>query len=199
MTGVNTGEQNKRPSQGRSILDYSLIGCFVLILLMGVMVLDAFEYITVPGRGGAKADVVHNALEIGDDGSMSTDEIAELQKKVDDAKKLLAKKTDEVEKLVEKVEEEIKEEKKDEAEAAGEPVKVETPEEKKEEEVKVEKVVEAVVQKELGIDRFCGGCGYKAMNFSCQKRVEWMMDSYGISEDIAKESVINSCHWRLRH
>ena len=96
-----------------------------------------------------------------------------MQKKVDDAKKLLAEKTGKVEKLViEKVEEE----KKERAEAAGSPAKEETPEEKKEEETKVEKVIEAVVQKELGLDRFCGGCKYGAMPFSCQKRVDWMMD-----------------------
>ena len=45
---VNVGEQNK-PNGGRSILDYSLIVCFTLIILLAILVLDAFEYISVPG------------------------------------------------------------------------------------------------------------------------------------------------------
>jgi len=45
---VNVGEQNK-VNGGRSILDYSLIVCFTLIILLAILVLDAFEYITVPG------------------------------------------------------------------------------------------------------------------------------------------------------
>ena len=36
----------------------------------------------------------------------------------------------------------------------------------------------------------------RSMNFDCNKRVSWMMSSYGISEQVAKESVINSCHFR---
>lgn len=63
MVEVNTGIQHKGPSKGRSLLDYSnLIACFTLILLTGILVLDAFEYITVPGVGGAKGRV-HNAIE----------------------------------------------------------------------------------------------------------------------------------------
>ena len=46
---VNIGEQNKPSSGGRSILDYSLIVCFTLIILLAILVLDAFEYISVPG------------------------------------------------------------------------------------------------------------------------------------------------------
>ena len=47
---VNVGEQNKpHSSGGRSILDYSLIVCFTLIILLAILVLDAFEYISVPG------------------------------------------------------------------------------------------------------------------------------------------------------
>lgn len=163
---------------------------------MGVVVLDAFEYIAVPGMEKHRGKV-HTALETATGVDiLSQEEIEELQKKIDAAKKAVAEKTEEVEKIVEKVEEEVK---KEEAEAKGEdPAKVETPEEKKEEEKKKEAVVEAVVEKELGIDRFCGNCQYKQMPFNCNKRLSWMMESYGLSEEVAKESIINTCHTRLR-
>mmetsp|Transcript_4026 Transcript_4026/g.6644 ORF Transcript_4026/g.6644 Transcript_4026/m.6644 type:complete len:145 (+) Transcript_4026:182-616(+) len=122
-----------------------------------------------------------------------------IQKQIEEAKAILKEKHDEVEKLVEKVEDKIVEEEKKEAVASGEPApKEETAEEKKEEEAKKEAVVKAVVEQELGLDKFCPGCQYKKMPFTCQTRVEWMMSSYSITEQAAKESVIEGCHTRLR-
>mmetsp|Transcript_31902 Transcript_31902/g.52030 ORF Transcript_31902/g.52030 Transcript_31902/m.52030 type:complete len:198 (-) Transcript_31902:55-648(-) len=194
MTEVNNGVQNKGHKPGRSILDYSLIACFTLVILLALLVLDAFEYISVPGGKGANGNI-HTGIEAATGMSiMSKDELLELQKQIEDAKVVLQEKHDEVEKIVNKVEEEIKVEET----PAGEPPKVETAAEKKEEEVKKEEIVEAIVEKELGIDKFCGSCQYKAMNFNCAKRVSWMIESYGITEDLAKESVLNSCHYRLR-
>lgn len=190
---VNVGEQNKpRGPPGRSTLDYSLIACFTLIVLLAILLLDAFEYITVPGASLARGKISSMSAA-----ATTKGELAEVEKQIEEAKVLLAEKHDEVEKLVTKVEAEIKKEET----PAGEPAKVETPAEQKVEEEKKEQVIAAVVEKELGIDNFCGSCQYGQMNFNCAKRVSWMMDSYGITEDMAKESTLSRCslpHRRLR-
>lgn len=63
----------------------------------------------------------------------------------------------------------------------------------REKEVEKEKVVEAIVEKELNLDRWCGGCRYGSMNFTCAKRVDWLVSAYGMSQDQAKESTMNKC------
>lgn len=187
MADVNIGVQNKA-AKGRSILDYSLVACFTLVVLLLILVLDAFEYISVPGKaalsnkfaGVTTADVAKE---------MASEDISKLEKELEEAKKLLKEEHDKVEKLVDRVEDEIEEEE------GTTPV---TAEEKKEEEEKKEAVVEAVVKKELGLDKWCGSCQYKHMNFNCDQRVIWMMESYSITREMAMESAINSCHTRLR-
>jgi len=190
---VNVGKQNTpRGPPGRSTLDYSLIACFTLIVLLAILLLDAFEYITVPGASQARGKLSSMSAA-----ATTKGELAEVERQIDEAKVLLAEKHDEIEKLVTKVEAEIKKEET----PAGEPAKVETPAEQKAEEEKKEQVIAAVVEKELGIDNFCGHCQYGNMNFNCDKRVSWMMDSYGITEDMAKESALSRCslpHRRLR-
>ena len=150
---------------------------------------DAFEYITVPGAKHARTKISQLTT-----GKVEDSELLEVQAQIEEAKKLLAEKQAEVEKIVNKVEDEIKEEK---AEEAGETtVKEETPEEKKEEEELKEKIVEAVVEKELNLNKWCGGCQYGQMPFTCAKRVSWMMEAYGLNEDLAKEATMNKCGYR---
>mmetsp|Transcript_19988 Transcript_19988/g.42065 ORF Transcript_19988/g.42065 Transcript_19988/m.42065 type:complete len:183 (+) Transcript_19988:100-648(+) len=178
MPGINKGQQNN-PKQGRSILDYSIVTCFTLFILLVIVCLDAFEYITVPRlKLPSKAEGA----------PMDNTELLEVEREMEEATKLVEEKTAEVTKLVEKVEDDI-------IKDAPEPV---TAAEKQAEEEKKAAVVKAVVENELDISNFCGGCMYKQMPFTCQRRVEWMMDAYGITEDAAKESVIHRCHNRLR-
>ncbi|KAL7529498.1 hypothetical protein ACHAWF_006234 [Thalassiosira exigua] len=166
MVNVNTGEQNKPQGAGggRSLLDYSLVACFTLVLLLGILVLDAFEYITIPGAGGAKG-TVHEAIENATGATIfSNEEIAALKKQIADAEALLAEKQKEVEKIVDKVEDEIKEEEEEKEKENGEPAKEKTVEEKaaekEEEERKKAEVVNAVVRHETGLDKWCGNCQY---------------------------------------
>lgn len=192
---VNVGIQNKPSTGGRSILDYSLVVCFTLLIVMALLVLDAFEYITVPGFGGAKG-MTHNALEASSGVDiLSAEELDELQKKITEAKAAIAEKTLEVEKLVDKVEDEIKEE---EEAKSDEPAHAETPAEVKAEEVKKEAVVEAIVKEELAINKFCGSCLYGNMAFTCEKRKTWMMSTYGLTEEVAIEAIIHKCGGRRR-
>ena len=151
---------------------------------------DAFEYITVPGAKHARTKISQLTT-----GKVEDSELLEVQAQIEEAKKLLAEKQAEVEKIVNKVEDEIKEEK---AEGAGgeTTVKEETPEEKKEEEELKEKIVEAVVEKELNLNKWCGGCQYGQMPFTCAKRVSWMMEAYGLNEDLAKEATMAKCGYR---
>ena len=65
--------------------------------------------------------------------------------------------------------------------------------EKKEEEEKKEEIVEAMVEKELGLENWCGECKWANMGFNCDKRVSWMMDTYHITEVAAKEANIEQC------
>lgn len=205
MTEINNGQQNKSAPQ-RSLLDYSLVACFTLIVLMAILVLDAFEYITVPGAKSARGKLSALSGGMSSDeaskisASMTSAELEEAQKQINEAKALLESKTADVEKIVEKVEEEIKEEKVAEAAAAGVAAPaVPTPEEKKEEEVKKVAVVKAVVEEELSIDTFCGGCRYGQMGFTCATRVDWMMTAYGLTEDMAKESACSKCCIKRGH
>ena len=64
------------------------------------------------------------------------------------------------------------------------------------EEKKEEDVIEAVIEKELGIDQFCGDCQFGGMKFTCDTRVSWMVKTYGITEDAAKMSALQFCHKR---
>ena len=152
---------------------------------------DAFEYITVPGAKHARTKISQLTA-----GKVEDSELLEVQAQIEEAKKLLAEKQAEVEKIVNKVEDEIKEEEKAEGGGEATTVKEETPEEKKEEEEIKEKIVEAVVEKELNLNRWCGGCQYGQMAFTCAKRVSWMMEAYGLTEDLAKEATMSKCGYR---
>jgi len=121
----------------------------------------------------------------------------EVQKQIEDAKIELAEKKAEVEKIVTKVEEEVKKEKEEEDKAAGKAVHVETPEEIKEEIIEKEQIVEAVVKQEIQ-KTWCGGCQFGQMAFTCAKRVAWLMEAYGLNEDMAKEATMAKCGHRRK-
>jgi len=121
----------------------------------------------------------------------------EVQKQIEDAKIELAEKKAEVEKIVTKVEEEVKKEKEEEDKAAGKAVHVETPEEIKEEIIEKEQIVEAVVKQEIQ-KTWCGGCQFGQMAFTCAKRVAWLMEAYGLNEEMAKEATMAKCGHRRK-
>lgn len=206
----NTGKRNtpSPSSSGYSCLDYSIVGCAAIILLLIIVLLDAYEYVSVPGAsvlrgsggGLGKAigsDVVVSAREQGAameamTASATKEDLEEAKREIDEAKATLAKLHAEVAKIVDKAEVELKEEKVVEAAKNGESPIIKTPEEKKKEEVKKEEIVETIVDKELGIDKWCGTCIWN--NFvSCDRRKDWLMITYKITEEVAKESCAQWC------
>ncbi|KAL3822434.1 hypothetical protein ACHAXA_007441 [Cyclostephanos tholiformis] len=207
---INTGNRSApNPSSfGHSFLDYSIVGCGALILLLVILLLDAYEYVTVPGasmlRGGGLgktvgSDIVMSARDQGAameamDASATKEDLDKAKRDVDAAKATLAKVHAEIEEIVSKTEDNMKEEKTTKAEKNGEnPTKViETPEEIKKEEAKKEEIVEAIVEKELGIDKWCGTCIWNNYT-TCDNRKNWLMSRYGISEAVAKEGVAEFC------
>jgi hypothetical protein len=184
------------------------VGCFVLIFLLVLLLLDAYEYVTVPGASSLRAggrgrtidsNVVVSAREQGAimeamTASASKEDLEEAKRDIDAAKDILAKTRAEVEIVVGKVDDHLKEVKTAEAAKSDEkPVTVvETPKEAMQKEVKKEELVEAMVEKELGIDKWCGTCIWN--NFAkCDRRKEWLMAKYKITEVVAKEGLKEFC------
>ena len=209
-TNVNTGKQNTPNSSphGHSILDYSIVGCFALIFLLVILLLDAYEYVTVPGvsslRGGGRGGTVgsdvaamsareHGAAMEAMTASATKEDLDEAKREIAAAKAVIDKMHAEVETVVGKVEDHIKEEAAEAAKNGENPTAiVETPKEKMQEIVKKEEIVETIVEKELGIDKWCGTCIWKN-NFTCDKRKSWLMERYGITEVEAKEACAEFC------
>jgi len=188
MNIMNIQGSNTTTGQ-RSTLDYSIVGCFTLVLLLFILLLDAYEYVAVPGASHAR-NQLHQGLE-GLTGMeiMDEKELAQLQLHIAEAKAVVHDKKEEVEEIVEKVE-------LMEHELKPETVPV-TVEEQKEEKEKEEAIVEKTVEQELGIDKWCGSCTWQHSGFNCDKRVSWLMEKYHIDELEAKEATLNQgCHTR---
>jgi hypothetical protein len=199
---------SSRTPLGRSLLDYSLVACFGLILLLlGILLFDPSEQTSVDSKSspssllawdnntdGTTNNKIDHQHEIDAAAAVSKSELDEVEKRIHDAQAILSEKQDEVEKIVEKVENEIKDEKSTDSNSSNKPAGTISEKEKqqREEEMK-EKVIEAVVEKELGLDKWCGQCKYASMPFTCQARVKWMMNKYKITEDEAKESTMEYC------
>jgi hypothetical protein len=202
-TGKRTTPNSSPP--GHSILDYSIAGCFALIFLLVILLLDAYEYVTVPGvsslRGGGRSGTVGPDMSARENGaameamtaSATKEDLEEAKREIADAKAIIAKMHAEVETIVGKVEDQAKEEATEAAKDGENPAAVvETPEEKMKEIVKKEDIVETVLEKELGIDKWCGTCIWNNA-FACDKRKSWLMEKYGITEVEAKEACAEFC------
>ena len=173
----------------RSTLDYSIVACFTLILLLFILLLDAYEYVAVPGASHARNQLHQGLEDITGMKMMTKQELAQLKLDVEQAKSVVHDKKEEVEEIVEKVE-------LMEHELKPDTVPV-TEEEQEEEKEKEQEIVQKTVEKELGIDKWCGSCKWKDTGFSCDRRVSWLMERYHIEELEAKEASLNQgCHTR---
>lgn len=190
MQRMNIQGPNTTSGQ-RSSLDYSIVACFTLILLLFILVLDAYEYINVPGASHAR-NQLHTGVEaVTGMELMSKKEMAQLKLDIEQAKLVVHDKKEEVEAIVEKVE-------KMEHELKPETAPV-TVEERAEEKEKEEAIVEKTVEHELGLDKWCGSCKWKDMPFNCNARVDFLMEKYHIDELEAKEATLtDGCNTR-RH
>ena len=206
-------------SGGRSLLDYSIVGCFILIIGLVVVLLDTYEYVNVGlhlrvGGAGARdnndtASSTSKQLNARKEGALMEamtssyakhEDIDETNLEINNAKSILAEKQAEVETIVKHMD--------DSKVVAG---VVTSPEEKKIvdeikevvivkestdtlDQVKEEElIVEAVVEKELGIDQWCGTCIWKDI-FKCDHRLIWLMNTYTETEVVIKESLIKDGH-----
>ena len=186
---MNIQGQNHTTTTTRSTLDYSIVACFTLILLLFILLLDAYEYVAVPGASHARNQLHQGLEDITGMKMMTKQELAQLKLDVEQAKSVVHDKKEEVEEIVEKVE-------LMEHELKPETVPV-TKEEQDEEKEKEQEIVQKTVEKELGIDKWCGSCKWKDMGFSCDRRVSWLMERYHIEELEAKEASLNQgCHTR---
>ena len=181
--------QSPNTTGQRSALDYSIVACFTLILLLFILLLDAYEYVTVPGAKHARNQLHQGVESLTGMELTSKAEIAQLKKELEEAKLVVHDKKEEVEQIVEKVE-------KMEHEMKPETAPV-TVEEQAEEKKKEEAIVEKIVEKELGLDRFCGGCKWRGTQYTCDARVAYLIDNYHISKIEAMEGIISErCHHR---
>ncbi len=190
----NKSQQQQMNIQGpnttvqRSALDYSIVACFTLILLLFILLLDAYEYVTVPGANHARNQLHQGVESLTGMELMSKEEIAQLKLDLEQAKMVVHDKQEEVKEIVEKVE-------KMEHEMKPETAPV-TVEEQVEEKKKEEAIIEKTVEHELGLDKWCGGCKWKSMPFTCDARVAFLVDKYQIDELEAKEASLVDCHTR---
>ena len=176
-------QQGPNHTTTRSTLDYSIVACFTLILLLFILLLDAYEYVAVPGASHARNQLHQGLEDLTGMEIMTKQELAQLKLEVEKAKSVVHDKKQEVEEIVEKVE-------LMEHELKPETVPI-TVEEQKEEKEKEEAIVEKTVEHELGIDKWCGSCKWKNMGFSCDKRVSWLIERYHIEELEAKEASLD--------
>mmetsp|Transcript_11852 Transcript_11852/g.19557 ORF Transcript_11852/g.19557 Transcript_11852/m.19557 type:complete len:195 (+) Transcript_11852:186-770(+) len=176
-------QQGPNHTTTRSTLDYSIVACFTLILLLFILLLDAYEYVAVPGASHARNQLHQGLEDLTGMEIMTKQELAQLKLEVEQAKSVVHDKKQEVEEIVEKVE-------LMEHELKPETVPI-TVEEQKEEKEKEEAIVEKTVEHELGIDKWCGSCKWKNMGFSCDKRVSWLIERYHIEELEAKEASLD--------
>lgn len=193
-------EKSQQPQ--RSVIDFPICVSTSFLLFLIIILFDAYEYITVPGANHARKHIrtgvqkVHTSVNsmAALVQQMTKEEKQEMEWEVEEAEELVRKKHDEVEEIVERVEEMEKEvhNKKPDADNSTTEEK-ETDEEKAVEEEKKEEIVEAIMEKELGLENWCGGCKWLNMGFNCDKRVSYMMEQYGISEVAAKEANIEHC------
>eukprot|EP00984_Skeletonema_dohrnii_P038155 scaffold41051_cov178-Skeletonema_dohrnii-CCMP3373.AAC.1 len=86
----------------RSTLDYSIVGCFTLILLLFILLLDAYEYVTVPGASHARNQLHQGLEDLTGMEIMTKQELAQLTLEVEQAKLVVHDKKEEVEEIVEK-------------------------------------------------------------------------------------------------
>eukprot|EP00986_Skeletonema_menzelii_P002959 scaffold856_cov185-Skeletonema_menzelii.AAC.1 len=176
-------QQGPNHTTTRSTLDYSIVACFTLILLLFILLLDAYEYVAVPGASHARNQLHQGLEDLTGMEIMTKQELAQLKLEVEQAKSVVHDKKQEVEEIVEKVE-------LMEHELKPETVPI-TVEEQKEEKEKEEAIVEKTVEHELGIDKWCGSCKWKNMGFSCDKRVSWLIERYHIEQLEAKEASLD--------
>jgi len=208
-------------SSGRSLLDYSIVGCFILIIGLVVVLLDTYQYVNVGlhlrGGGGVtnnNAESTSKQLNAREEGALMEamkssyatkhEDIDETNREINNAKSILAEKQAEVETIVQhmddskvvagvvtsteekKIVDEIKE-------VVIVKESTDTLDQVKEEEL----IVEAVVEKELGIDQWCGTCIWKDI-FKCDHRLIWLMNTYTETEVVIKESLIKDGHCTMK-
>ena len=186
----NMNIQSSSPTGQRSPLDYSIVVCSTLVLLLFILLLDAYEYVTVPGARHAQKQLHEGVESLTGMEIMTKKEIAELKKQLEEAKSVVHDKKVEVEEIVhkvEKMEHEIKPE--------SAPV---TKEEKEEEKEKEEEIVEKAVEKELGLDKWCGSCKWRQTPWPCDQRVSFLIGKYHVGKVEAKEALLlnKECHTR---
>ena len=186
-----------------------------MVLLVGVLALDTYEYVSVPGADEAR-NTIHTGIEnFSGMEIMTKEERAALSAEIESAKALVAAKHKELENIMFKMENEEKKKeaekareaaitaakmsaevdnkKSDEIKVAPDSTTVTKPEEtRQQEDERNDHIIETILEKELGIDKFCGDCMWKN-TFRCDHRVAWMVDRYKITMDVAKEAVLDEC------
>jgi hypothetical protein len=204
-------------------IDVTLILCAAFTLLVFVLLLDAYEYVAVPGASHARNKLHTNIEDVTGMEIMTREEHDALKQEIEEAKRLVEKKHAELQKIMRNAEkEEVKlsaatELEKDAVQAdearevetsssssssiAETPTtserSIDTHQSTKDEETKQveenEEIIEAILEEELGIKNFCDECKWQQTNFSCLERVSFLMSRYHLTEVVAKESTLKDC------
>ncbi|KAL7461880.1 hypothetical protein ACHAXS_002284 [Conticribra weissflogii] len=199
MVSINIPSSQSSLTLPARTFDYTLLTCATLTLFLFLLVLDAYEYVSVPGASDAR-DKIHTGVEnLSGMEIMTKEERAAMTQEIRDAKLLVEKKHEELKGILDRMEREerdIEEIKSALSKASG--VDASEIDVKKLDEIEgdleeeEEEIIEPILEKELGVDKFCGDCIWNGA-IPCSKRVSWMMKRYKISELEAKESVKGDC------
>jgi len=198
MVAIEKNSQARK----RSVLDYTLCITATCLFFLVLVVFDTYEYFTVPGAHHARKHIHNGANKVHSSVNsmaalfqdMTKEEKLEMDHEVEEAVELVRKKHDEVEEIVEKVAEMEKEVHNTDAGDSTTTEENDVDEEKAaEEEEKKEEIIEEMVEKELGLENWCGSCRWMGMGFNCDQRVTYMIQKYGLDEVSAKEANIEHC------
>lgn len=189
-------------SRTSKILDGSLIVCAIGTLLALLLVLDAYEYVAVPGisRTNEQAPVVSSILTSQDE------EKTDMQIELEKAQRYIEQKRAELEKLsIEEIEKVAESEGVDDSQLKTDEEALELEEDSSlqstlesetiedtillEEKIEAEKeeVIEEIVEKEAGLDDWCPECIWLGTSeYSCKDRLWWIQRFYKAKEDPGK-------------
>lgn len=209
--------QSSLTSEPRSskLIDGSLIICAIVTLFALLLVLDAYEYIVVPGASKVNGRQAPMTVPISTKSNVTTTvdvpdaKTADLQMEIKRAQQYIMQKRQELENMsvvqVEtiaeedgiddtnlKADEELLETQQDEDEATIAQVTIEEQiavKEKIQEEK--EEIIEEIVEKELGIDDWCPKCIWLGVSgYSCTDRLWWIKKYYKVKEDDAGKKAL---------
>ena len=181
------------------LLDGSLIICAVGTLLALLLVLDAYEYVALPGASRVNSRLPAASSPLSD----AQEEKTELQLELEEAQRYIEQKRAELKKLtVEQIETVAESNGVDDSQLKSDEGRLESQEDvvlqstepetaeatlKEQIQVDKEEIIEEIVEKEAGLEDWCPECIWLGTSeHSCENRLKWIKRHHKAEEDSGK-------------